>query len=212
MREGLGADAANPPGPSLWVADLVAMGCQVGFIYVWGPYTNYTPDHVEAAREAGIAVIPIVVPGNTPPPPPLYAAAWPYGITSGPIFYDVEQFSLPDPAWSLAAVAEAGAGGWIGGIYCTAARRAQYPSGLWWRAGTDWSGGGFSGVLPAPAADLSDYSSPAALQYDYEVEAPSGAHYDLSRVDLDVLAPVPVSVPALKPDPPAVPSWLEEEE
>lgn len=210
MREGLGADAANPPGPAAWVADLQHFGCAVAFVYVWGPYENYTPEHVAAARAAGITVIPIVVPGDTPPPPPLYAAALPYGISGGHLFYDVERFSMATPDWVRQGVAISTANGFQAGVYCTAANRAAYPFGLWWRAGTGWTGGGFSGALPAPPLDLGDFGGAVAVQYDFEVQGPSGARYDLSRVDLDQLAPGPPVgsvVPAT-----LVPAWAEEEE
>jgi len=212
MRQGLGADCAYPPAPARWVADLQQMGCAVGFIYVYGPIVNYTPDHVAAAREAGIAVLPIIVPGDAPPPPPLYAAAWPYGVHDGPIFYDIEDDSLPPASWVQQAAALAADAGWRPGVYCTASRRAAYSSGLWWRAGTQWTGGGFAGALPAPAIDLSDFGTPAALQYDFEVTGPSGAKYDLSAVDLDQLLPPPPPAPAPAPVAVGPPAWAEEED
>lgn len=210
MRQGFGADCAYPPEPDQWVADLQALGCQVAFVYAWGPITRYTAAHVGAALAAGLVVVVIVVPGNQPPPPPLYAAAWPLGVSTGAIFFDVESGSLPGADWAGTAVEESAAAGWTAGIYCTASQRANYPAGVWWRAGTGWSGGGFSGQLPAPAVDLRDYGAPAALQYDFDVRGPSGATYDLSAVDLDVLAPVAVPVPV--PATVGPPAFAEEEE
>src|SRR5215467_4772333 len=92
-------DAAFPPSPDQWVRDMDMVGAQGGAIYVWGSFINYSKAHVDAARAAGKQVLPIIVPGDSPPPPPLYAAAEPYGITSGPIVYDIESGSMPASSW-----------------------------------------------------------------------------------------------------------------
>lgn len=210
MSQGLGADCAFPPAPADWIADLQAFGCQVAFVYVWGPFTRYSTAHMKAAQTAGIVVVPVIVPGNSPPAPPLYAAAWPYGITFGLLFYDIEPFSMPGQQWVQDGIGESDSVGWTAGVYCTAQNRGKYPQGPWWRAGTGWTGGGFSGALPAPAIDLRDYGNPAALQYDFEVVGLSGSRYDLSAVDLDVFTPA--HVPVVKPVPAGPPDWLEEEE
>jgi hypothetical protein len=180
--QGLMLDAAFPPSPDQWVADMNSVGASVGAVYVYGPAANYSQAHVAAARSAGKMVLPIIVPGNAPPPPPLYGAAEPYGIISGPLIYDVETGSLPGLSWIDAAISAANVAGWNAGTYCTEELRASYPPGWWWRAGTGHSGGGYVGVYPPPAWALAAGAS--AQQYDYDVRFPSGAHYDVSVVDL----------------------------
>lgn len=96
----LGLDAAFPPSPALWCADMASAGASVGFVYVHGDFLNYTPAHVTLARAKGLTVAPIVVPGNNPPSfATIWSALLNYGFASGPVFVDLEMFSLPPDGW-----------------------------------------------------------------------------------------------------------------
>jgi len=93
-------DAAFPPSPSQWIADMNAVNAKVGAIYIWGGFTNYSLAHVQAAIAAGKYVLPIVVPGNVGPyPHSVLTALFNYGITAGPVAIDIETGSLPSRAW-----------------------------------------------------------------------------------------------------------------
>lgn len=89
-------DAAFPPSPQQWVADMNAVGADGGFVYVYGPLTNYTSQHVATARGAGKVVLPIIVPGNSWPSfTTLLQALRGYGFAEGPVIIDLESGSLP---------------------------------------------------------------------------------------------------------------------
>lgn len=89
-------DAAYPPSPQQWIADMDAVGAAGGFVYVWGPITRYSQQHVVAARNARKIVVPIVVPGNTwPSTISIVQSLQSYGFTSGPVMVDLEAGSLP---------------------------------------------------------------------------------------------------------------------
>lgn len=93
-------DAAFPPSANLWVSDMDAIGAVGGCVYVLGPFTNYSPIHVTLARSHDKVVVPIVVPGNSPPS---YAQVWAallnYQFSSGPVVVDLENGSEPADAW-----------------------------------------------------------------------------------------------------------------
>ena len=169
-------DAAFPPAPGQWVTDMHAVGAQIGAVYVWGPYVNYTRAHVDAARAAGLGVLPIIVPGNSPPPPPLYAAAWPYGITGGPLAYDIESGSLPGTFWVNQAVQDSNAAGWNAGVYAQGSVRPLYPAGWWWLARWPYA----PGVWQPVPTDLG--ASVTAWQFAHDVMI-NGSQYDISIVD-----------------------------
>ena len=95
-------DAAFPPAPLQWCEDIRNVGGSVGAVYVYGPFTNYTPQHVAQASASGIRVLPIVVPGTNPPDPRIVlSSVYRYGITGGPIAKDREAGSLYPIAWSI---------------------------------------------------------------------------------------------------------------
>lgn len=100
MATRLMLDAAYPPPPDQWVADMNTAGADGGFVYVVGPILNYTADHVVVARASGKAVVPIVVPGNdTIPYDSIRAALEAYGFLAGMVVTDLERFSLPPVQW-----------------------------------------------------------------------------------------------------------------
>lgn len=93
-------DAAYPPSPQQWIADMNAVNAGVGAIYIWSGFPNYSKAHVDAARAAGKFVLPIVVPGDIGPDPnTVLDVANQFGITSGPIAVDLETGSEPGNAW-----------------------------------------------------------------------------------------------------------------
>lgn len=95
----LALDAAYPPSPQQWVADMNAVGADGGFVYVYGPIVKYTLQHVTVARQSGKIVIPIIVPGNTWPTfGTLKSNLLRYGFQSGPVVVDLESSSLPPNA------------------------------------------------------------------------------------------------------------------
>lgn len=108
----IGLDAAFPPNPDQWVADLRSVGAQVGFYYAWGPFVRYTPAHLQAAKQAGIQTMAIIVPGNVPGPvQPMLAVVSALGGSGDPIALDLESGSLPPPQWVLAAISAIRAAG-----------------------------------------------------------------------------------------------------
>lgn len=172
MSQVLVVDAAFPPSPAQWVADMNAIGAQGGAIYVYGGFTNYTAAHVQAAQAAGKHVVPIIVPGNAPPAPPLYAAAAPYGLTSGLLVYDVESGSEPGPVWVQQAVDEANTAGWRAGVYCGQALRSSYSAGWFWLSQWPYAAGIWQ---PVPTL----IAGASAWQYAHDVNI-NGSLYDVS--------------------------------
>lgn len=175
MSQILILDAAFPPAPAQWIADMNAIGADGGAIYVYGGFTNYTADHVKAAQAAGKHVIPIIVTGNAPPAPPLYAAAEPYGLTSGLLVYDVETNSLPGPSWIQRAVDESNSAGWNAGVYCNQSLRGAYSAGWFWL--TQWP---YAPGIWQPVPTL--VSGARAWQYAHDVKI-NGSLYDVSIFD-----------------------------
>lgn len=93
-------DAAFPPHPLQWVADMESVNADGGFVYVVGDFLHYTAEHVSAARAARKVVIPIVVPGNTPTTvQAVHDVLVSYGFESGPVIVDLEPGSEPADEW-----------------------------------------------------------------------------------------------------------------
>lgn len=182
MTLGLMLDAEFPPSPAQWVADLRAIGAAVGAYYVFnqaGGVLNYTAAHIAQAHAAGIYTLPIVVPGNRPPPGPLTAAVDPYGDVPGLIVYDVEGGSYPGPRWVADSISAADAAGWNGGTYCVGGDRRFYGAGWWWQA--DWI---YSLTYQPVPQNLLPGAS--AWQYTHDVTI-NGSLYDVSVIDLSLL-------------------------
>ncbi len=192
-------DAAFPPSPAEWVADLQSVGAKVGFAYCptfgGGGSGHYTSAHVEAAEAAGIRVVPIVVPGGSPPSPPLYAAAWPLGMTGGSIVYDIARGDgTPSAAWVEQAAAEGLAADpvWDPWCYLQPDLRSTFPWGKEWAA--------IPGAEPTSLPDGAN-----GVQYGFDVVI-NGHNYDVSVIDLDALVASPSAAPVSPPAPPAVPA------
>ena len=196
-------DILDPPAPDQLVADLRATGAGACGLYVLRRFGGggdagigtWTPAHVAALRADGIALLPIIVPGNNPLPSDVATAldvARALGVPVGAMDLDLEQFSLPPVAWVAAAIAELRAAGWRALRYGDEAVLAGYPpgdgdwvshaSGLIVRAGV---------LLPVPAIP------PGYIAWQYAVEVNvNGRFYDASVFDPAALAP---------PDPPPAP-------
>lgn len=169
-------DAAYPPSPSQWVADMNAVGASGGLVYVWGPILNYSVAHVAAARNAGKIVIPVVVPGNDGP-------AWQnvmsrlnlFGFIAGPVLYDFELNSEPTNAWWQAQAASVRASGFLADRYGTSGELGRYtPEDEDWIA--SWLR---SGVLqPIPSLQ----PGRVAWQFVNDVSI-NGSQYDVSVMD-----------------------------
>lgn len=206
-------DAAYPPPPGQWIQDLRAMGAGVGFVYVW-PWKTYGPvlpggpsPYVAAAEQTDgeIRAVPIIVPGGSPPAPPLFAATWPYLGQGwrGPLVYDDARGDGTPPApWQAQATAESAAAGYRPGVYIQPELRSTFPGGLLFQA------------VPMASEPSSLPPGVAAWQYADDILV-NGRRYDLSVVDLDQFfagtpspspAPAPVPVPVPAPPAPAPPS------
>jgi hypothetical protein len=199
MTLGLQADAAFPPAnPAAWVADLTALGCQAGAVYILGGGgVHYTPGHVAAALAAGKYVSAVVVPeSSNPSMAKIIAAAAPYGFPEGtPLWDDVANGDdyTGTPA-EVEAMVAAAAPTFTGGVYCQPGLRARYPWGLFWQcvdAERPTS-------LPAGVS---------AWQYG-QVTGPSGSKYDLSLIDLSIFPEAPMTLVGLDPADPTVKAVL----
>jgi hypothetical protein len=179
------ADTASPPSdPAAWVADLEAMGAEVGAVYVLGGAGagRYTPAHVGAALAAGKSVSAVAVPGASPPTvAEVLNAAAAYGFPPGtPLFEDVAigDNNFTNGAWLKAAIG-AYPPAFVGGTYCQPGpRRALFPWGLFWEAS------------PQAAPPTSLPAGAIASQYGQET-GPSGTVYDVSLIDLSIFPSKP---------------------
>lgn len=161
-------DAAYPPAPAQWIADLNSAGAQVGAVYVWGGGgLHYTPAHVQAALAAGKRVLAVCVPGASPPTlATILAACTALGIPPGPLAFDVAagDNNFSDAAWLEAAIA--GCGAWNGGVYAQVRLRATYPWGWFWEAAGP--------SLLSAGVSASQYEADTVI---------NGSEYDVSVID-----------------------------
>jgi hypothetical protein len=166
-------DTAGPPSPAQWVADLNAANAQVGAVYPWGGGgVHYSDQHVAFARAAGKLILPIPVPGSSPPAlATILAACAALGIVGGPISFDVAIGDNAFSDWPLLAawITQELGPGWRGGPYCQQSVRPSCPEGWWFVAGG-------TKALPAGAS---------ASQYG-KFTGPSGVVYDISTIDLSL--------------------------
>lgn len=135
-------DAAFPPGPTQWVDDMDAVGAGGGFVYVVGPFLNYTAAHVAEARKRGKQVAPIIVPGNQPGDAgAMLLQAQRYGFSGGAALFDFEAGSEPAAAWWAGAKATFERAGFLADRYGTTSVLGLYQPGdadwiaQWIRAG-----------------------------------------------------------------------------
>lgn len=175
-------DAAFPPNPSQWVADMNAVGAEGGFYYAWGGFTHYTPAHLQAARLAGKHTAAIIVPGNDPGSvASMLDAVSALGGSGDPVVFDIETQSFPPPQWLATAISAARQAGHAVYRYGNWAvnELAKYPE-----ADGDWVSHGpglfvhdgrvvsYQPVPPVPVPAV-------AWQYIVDVRI-NGSEYDLS--------------------------------
>lgn len=149
MTDHLMLDAAYPPMPQQWIDDMNAVGADGGFVYVWGPITLYSIDHVVTARANGKAVIPIIVPGNQfPDNGSLLNTLRALGFTSGSVVIDLEPGSEPPDYQVHNFSVFLGQNGYVEDRYGTISVLGTYsPEGEDWIA--DWIRTGQLSPLPA---------------------------------------------------------------
>lgn len=175
------------------ISDLRALGAGAACCYVHrdGGTGSWTRELCQLVRQAGIPLLPIVVPGNNPPAPAATLdAAAAMGFTSGPIAVDLELTSFPPPAWVGAWVELAQARGYRPLRYGDLVPLQRYPLG----AG-DWLS---HGRIPVRAGQV----RPVPLvpdgvvgdQYAVRVVAPSGTSYDASVFDASVFEETPMQL------------------
>lgn len=166
-------DIAYPPPPLVLVQDVRAAKARAVGVYAANysvPHSVQTAGFVQAIRDEGVGVLPIVVPGNDPPPVGVVVQrllGW--GLTpADPVALDLERWSLPPLAWVIDFC-----DGWPqAGIYCQRGFRSDSLYGsvhaaFWWLAA-------WSDPPPVPIGwDLHQYGF---------FHGPSGATYDISTV------------------------------
>lgn len=169
-------DAAFPPNPQQWIADMNAVGADGGFVYVYGPLTNYTAAHVSTARDDGKIVLPIIVPGNAWPASfTLISALRSYGFADGPVIVDLETNSLPPDQGLVSFAAYASASGFQVDRYGNQSMLGKYtPEGEDWIA--DWIRTGQLNPLPTLPQGWHSW------QFVNDVVI-NGSQYDASIVD-----------------------------
>ncbi|HZV49909.1 MAG TPA: hypothetical protein VFD49_09110 [Candidatus Dormibacteraeota bacterium] len=133
-------DIYEAPDPGQLVADVRAAGYDgaAGYTANWSLLgTPWTPAHAAALRQAGLIFLPIVVPGNQPPPP---EASWGWWDGQGPIELDLEPGSEPPITWVAAWIAVVRHRGGSPGLYAPAAQQVTYGGADWdWRCLADWT-------------------------------------------------------------------------
>jgi hypothetical protein len=175
MGQLLCVDTAYPPAPAQWLADIRDLGASASLIYTYGGFTNYTAAHLQAAGSNGITLIPIVVPGDTPPPASeVLQTALNYGFSSGPLLIDLESGSFPIQGWVQDFITQASAFQVL--IYGTTDTLNRYSVPLL----NSWVALWFASITPPPLGRH------AGWQYCHDIKM-GGASYDLSVYDPDRL-------------------------
>ena len=168
----------------LYVVNLSIPSCVVGSGYVGTLVAN------------GFGVLPIIVPGNTPPANlDLVQALRDWGVPPAPVAFDLEGGSAPPLTWVQGKVDELLAADYFPGLYGDASFQGLYGTANWrWRWLANWT------YLPGIAAGYQ------AQQWSNQGIAPSGIRYDVSDVEDDlvmwgrqIIAP---TVPPITPLPP----------
>lgn len=174
----IAVDAAYPPAPTDWVADIKSIGATAAFFYAVGPLANYSRDHITEAERNGIVTVPIIVPGNNPMDAQRQIqAVRVFGSSSHLIAYDTELNSEPPLAWLLGAFTVARAMGYSPGLYGDQAHLDRYsPAGPDWRWLAAWVMTGK--YQPVPML------TPGDPVHQYANDVPIGsAMYDVSVYD-----------------------------
>jgi len=182
-------DALSPPAPRQLLADVQQEGAVACALYVWRRRPEgekmgngtWTHAHVPALRDAGLHVLPIVVPGNRPPDSDFQDAAdaaTAFGCPVGPIVLNLERpDSAPPRRWVQGCIDHLRSLGWKVIRYGDVPVLADYPT-----ADGDWVSHGFIPVTRdrmRPVPELP--SGVVGDQYSIEVGV-NGSRYDASVV------------------------------
>ena len=170
-------DASYPPAPDAWIADLRALGARVAAIYAYQPPDGprYTQAHVTAALNSGIRLVEIFTNLSD------NVTAADLGRSfhlCGAVAFDLELGSALSLERLNELSGELHAAGY-GSILVYGAVAYGYP---WWKA--SWIQSLYE--RPAPSALP---PGTVAWQYANNVKGPSGATYDVSIVDADLVWP-----------------------
>lgn len=192
MAEWLMLDALNPPNPAALVNDCRSVGAKAVALYVLRRNAvggmlgvgTWTSAHVAACNDAGIATLPIIVPGSNPDAgDALHAigAAKQYGVRTRAMVADIETLSFPSFAWVQSYGGSVRAAGWKALRYGDVGPLANYPA-----LDGDWISHGKipvrDGVIfPMPALP----SGCVADQYAVNCVI-NGHQYDASVIDSSV--------------------------
>lgn len=177
-------DIAFPPAdPGALAADVRAAGARAVGLYVINlsaPSTVQSAAYAKAAYAAGVQVLPIITPGQSPPPVagvPDALLAWGQLNTDNAVALDIEQpgIDTPPPGWVQALVNTLDGTGYKSWLYVIGSLRSTYPYGLWWAV--DWDHGDQAKIPPGAVA----------VQYSPTWRGPSGHEYDPSYVDQSAL-------------------------
>lgn len=172
-------DVAFPPSASQLVADCHAAGADSVGLYAYNasvPGSMQDSAYVETVLAGGIAVLPIIVPGNGSPSLSDIQVAiksWSPGPNTFPVVLDIETGSSPMVSWIEAAINSFRSDGYPPGVYCNPSSYAVAIAdqhGAWkWRA--DWT---FRQAPPPPGWEAWQYS---------DNEIVNGTRYDISTVN-----------------------------
>lgn len=177
-------DAAFPPLPAQWLNDMDSIGAAGAFIYVWGPITNYTVQHVTYARSRSKTVLPIIVPGNQPGDPrSMIATLGSYGFTDGPVLFDFESGSLPTNQWWNDTKSVLESEGFVPDRYGNVSVLAGYSPGETGDWVASWIETGTIATIPQLTTGY------GALQFANDVPI-NGNTYDVSIIDMEMFVPM----------------------
>ena len=199
-----------PANPADLERDLIDLGPESVGLYVVNlsvPSCVVSPQYVRALVADGVGVLPIIVPGNSPPADlDLVGALKGWGVPPAPVAIDLEDGSTPPLAWVQRKVQELTGAGYQSALYGTAFYQGMYnDAAWWWRWLADWTFR--EGITPGYQAQ----------QWSNDATAPSGRRYDISDVEdqivlwghqafeppLETVDPMPdeVSFPAVRVEP-----------
>lgn len=180
-------DAASPPAdPAACAADARAAGARVVGLYAVNlsdPWTVVSLDYARGVAAAGVQVLPIITPGQSPPDAAAVASGlegW-EGLNSSALFgLDIEQPGIDTPPewWVSDLLNTLTPTGWRMFEYTNL--RSLYPYGFWWAI--DWDHGSAAAIPPGAGG----------VQFSPAWTGPSGAQYDPSWL-------VPGMMPAAQP-------------
>jgi len=174
-------DIFTAPAPAQLVADVRQIGYDGAAGYVVdlavSGRSTWSPAHVEALRAAGLVFLPIVVPGEMPPPAD---GLWGWWDGTGPIELDLEPGSEPPVSWVADWISAVRRRGGSPGMYGPAADHRVYGGLDWdWRCLANWT-----------------YSEPAAPPAGFQgvqwtnLMVVNGTRYDASVFSEEVFLPV----------------------